>query len=380
MRSNHIHGDREEDSHPMPAAVPAKEASGLFDEGSIWRDDPMTAFEALLLSPAFVALGRRQRPRKEADLGMPDPEPAAVRSSSATVYLSMFRSLQRHLDAEGIAFLSMNAAQFSEFLERKGTTSAVRQRYVRLVERVFDHLIERRIAAANPASEAAPHLLSAPARRLPREKPTTFVPSALHDSVLFAALAPMLRHEDWRLLRDAAMAAVLMGAGLKVYELSSMKVSWICGAHPELDIQVPQIGVSRPHRIPLRGFYADCVKAWLDRRASMQFRQPLLFVNSVPEGLMSYVPDANTRPGGPGKAGKRAGAGLDNSTIYRRIKAILAKTGVSTERHGSRSLRNSFAVRELNEGAAPELIEERLGLRDARSISRYVSAAKRDQG
>ena len=75
----------------------------------------------------------------------------------------------------------------------------------------------------------------------------------------------------------------------------------------------------------------------------------------------------------------RAGAGLDNSTIYRRIKAILAKTGVSTERHGSRSLRNSFAVRELNEGAAPELIEERLGLRDARSITRYVSAAKRDQ-
>lgn len=379
MRSRHIPGDRETESPSPQQVAPAKAANGLFDEDSVWRNDPMVAFEALLLSPAFVALGRRPRPRKDAEMDGEAMEPPAVRASSATVYLSMFRSLLRHLDGKGKRFLDMDAPVFSDFLERKGCTAAVRQRYVRLIERVFDHLIERRIAARNPASEAAPQLLSAPARRLPREKPTTFVPSALQDSAVHAVLVPMLRHEDWRLVRDAAMVAVLMGAGLKVYELASMKVSWICGAHPELDIQIPQVGVSRPHRIPLRGFYADCLKAWLDRRAIMGFRQPLLFVNSVPEGLMPYVPDVGSGAGGTTKAGKRVGAGLDNSTVYRRIKAVLSKAGVSADRHGSRALRNSFAVRELNEGAAPELIEERLGLRDARSISRYTAAAKRDQ-
>lgn len=330
----------------------------------------MVAFEALITSPKFVELGRRDRAHAPV-VTEEVAAPVAVKSSSATVYRSMFGSLVRHLDAVGTPFLEMTEDGFTAFLESKECTAAVRKRYIRMVERVFDYLMSRGLVMRNPASLAAPQLLSQPTKALPREKPTTFVSREHENEALSQVLRQMVASEDWRIVRDAAMVAILWGAGLKMYELRAMRVNWISGRHPEFEIQVPQVGVSRPHRVPLTGLHADCLAAWLSMRLKLGFQQPLLIVKSLTEGRLPYVPTVGPRG--------QKDPGMEHSSVYLRVKRALLQAGIDPARLGGRALRNSYAVRELADGHDADLVEERLGLRAPESMGRYRAAVKRSK-
>lgn len=350
---------------------------GLFDDTRAWEQEPVMAFESLLTSPLFVALGRRDLARRAGldDRGHGLSESASLISEkSAKVYLAMFRSYVHFLKGLQVTVPNATPEHIARFIESKERTLGVRQRYLRMLERIHEHMKARGIVSFNAASQVAPLLQTTPTHARKPELPTAFVSKDAQSESVGPLLRNMLLSADWRCVRDATMAAILLGAGLKVYELSAMRTSWLTGNYPDFFIEVPNIGVSRPHRVPLSLLAADCVQVWLSCRAKLGMVQPLLFVNSLVEGRLDYVPSV---PSGSG--GKKQSVGLDKSTIYRRIKAILQSAGIEAAHMGGRTLRNTYAVGELSKGQSHALVEERLGLRESKSLDRYLTAAKRSR-
>lgn len=338
----------------------------FFDDEESWRTQPRIAFDSFIGSADFVLLGRRDLVNRSGD-GPPDAGP--IGAASAKVYGTMFSSFLRRLDELGVQLPDATSAQISEFIGSGERTEGVRQRYVRVLERVYEHLRRRGFVETNPVSRVA--TLLAPGARVGEtesgyrpakpELPTAFVNPSGVDRVaahVESMIAATRDRGDWRSVRDAAMAAVLLGAGLKIYELGAMRTSWISGKFPDYQVEVQRVGVSRVHRVPLSPFTAECLKSWLDLRTREGLVQPLLFVASLRDGRM-----------------QNASGALDKSTVYRRIKGILEAADVEAPRMGGRTLRNTFAVTALNEGGTPELVGERLGLREEKSMRRYLKAA-----
>ncbi len=69
------------------------------------------------------------------------------------------------------------------------------------------------------------------------------------------------------------------------------------------------------------------------------------------------------------------GGRLGKTTVYYLAKATFERAGIEVPRLGGRTLRNSFAVRELVTGESLELVGEFLGHRKRRSTERYAPAA-----
>jgi integrase/recombinase XerD len=66
------------------------------------------------------------------------------------------------------------------------------------------------------------------------------------------------------------------------------------------------------------------------------------------------------------------GGRLNKATVYSQVKATFARAGIEVSRQGGRTLRNSFAVRELKAGESIELVGEFMGHRRRRSTEHYA--------
>lgn len=69
------------------------------------------------------------------------------------------------------------------------------------------------------------------------------------------------------------------------------------------------------------------------------------------------------------------GKPLDKATVYRQVKKTFERAGLEMPRQGGRTLRNTFAVREL-ENESVELVGQLLGLERQRSTEAYLNAAR----
>jgi site-specific recombinase XerD len=58
------------------------------------------------------------------------------------------------------------------------------------------------------------------------------------------------------------------------------------------------------------------------------------------------------------------------------VRTTYAAAGITLKREGGRTLRNTFAQRELEAGASLADLEEYLGLHDRRSAERYAESAR----
>jgi integrase/recombinase XerD len=65
------------------------------------------------------------------------------------------------------------------------------------------------------------------------------------------------------------------------------------------------------------------------------------------------------------------GAKMTKKTVYKQIKATFARAGLDTSRAGGRTLRNTFAKGQLDNGARPDELKDVLGLALERSAADY---------
>jgi integrase/recombinase XerD len=85
-------------------------------------------------------------------------------------------------------------------------------------------------------------------------------------------------------------------------------------------------GTVRPHQTQLPPFAVPEVLAWLRERRAIRIPGELLFPATLDGGR------------------------LNKATVYRQVKATFARAGIKPSHQGGRTLRNSFAARELKAG------------------------------
>ncbi|MGO4331901.1 tyrosine-type recombinase/integrase [Cupriavidus sp. M-11] len=312
--------------------------SALFDADlDAWRNQPERAFDGWLARHGF-------------------------RQGTAVVYRSMWGKLLRWSGERGVAPLAWSAEQIGAFLDEQDLHKHHRYRYARLIERVFHHLSQLQDGLHNPASQAVrAHLAEG------ENDPTAFLLPAERDILIARVLAPaaaspltdgkdgkdsgMPSPTQWKRARDAALVAVLLGAGLKVGEARMLRTDSI-----EADVSVLRLvraDNGRAYAAPVFPFARAAVLAWLETRAASGTHGDLVFP-AMPSG----------RP-------------LHAASLYRRVEILLDEAGVlaeRSERASPQTLRNTCCALHFEAGASPAEVAQRLGMRDLESGWRLRTA------
>jgi len=339
----------------------------LFDSKEYWENDPRKAFGAFVASEEFVKLGRR---RRSSVADATDERP--LRASSQRIYQAMFNHYANWLDDKGVKFSDVTNEHITAFLDQpadavegEGQTvrlaSKIRLVYVRILERIFAHLkIE-----PNPAAMVI--LNKNKNFKLGKEEEKSFLSAG--EIVSFMDNLPLVRAFDkdrdidptWKKRRNRAMLAMLIGAGLKVSEVIAIEAASIGPVNSDGSMPLnlkswESAGTSRSHRAMLRPFAVQEVLAWKKELDQLKIPGKLMYpANLVPKKRK------NNRPVNQ----------LDHATVYRIVKEVFVAAGIDVARMGGRTLRNTFAIHELETQPA-ELVNEFLGHRQPRSTERYM--------
>lgn len=313
-----------------------------------WDADPTRAFREFVSTTAFVETGRR--PRADGTL-------KPLSSESAKIYIFMFANVAGWLLEQGLRFSTVTQADLLRFIGRtvKGKrvlNSKIAYRYLRLLERCYEHLG----VAPNPAQQAIvgidrAHIAKDEAgRSLSEDQLARF----------FAALpaqAPRQRRntpfDGWKRRRDRAMQVVIALAGLRVSEAIGLLIPEV-GRQLGIDGSIlltitpdEKHDTSHEHTVTLPRQGADELLHWLHEREAMAIPGQFVF----PANL--------------------TGARMTRKTVYMQMRATFERAGMDLARSGGRTLRNTFAKRQLDNGASPDELKDVLGLALERSAADY---------
>lgn len=285
----------------------------------------------------------------------------AYRDSTKTVYISMFKKMLRWLDDNGIAFHRCDKFHIGAFLDQEKIHKGHRYRYIRMTERVFDHLqaigaISR--ISINPGRQAAILKMGNG-----QNDPTHFFSMYQMQSIIATIQKngeAKIDVSNWIMARDQALISVILGGGAKVSQLKRMTVN--CMNMPGGWLRKED--GRHPHRAKLPPWAVDSLQRWLEVRAALKVPGNALFPATV-----------------TGR-GKLAGQPMHPASIFRRINAFLAAVDLgnpatdSTARRCAQTLRNTYAAALFEEGAPDELVTEYLGLQTVLSAQRLRTAWK----
>lgn len=362
-------------------------AHSLFDTAAAWRAEPGAAFDALLQSAGFQATSRAAAAREQG---------AAARTlsaASAKVYRSMFARWLRHLaDRRPAArtLLDADADDVERFL-RDDLADASREtlgRYLRLLERVHEHLARRGLRAGNPWSQwLAERRVDGQVRALLESRRASADPvvdaatvARLQDWIAATGIAA-LGAGDWKRARDLALAALSLGTGLRYAEIARLRRRQVTpqggdaarpgarlGAAFELDLPGGASAATvRPHRVFAGGACAELLAAWIAAR-------------------WSGAPGLGAIPGELLFPATAAGRPVSATAVYRNLGALaqaaLAAGLLDADSRwvletGAQGLRRAYVIAELAQGRDRELLTERLGHWQPRSVDRYGPAARK---
>ena len=331
--------------------------NSLFDTNDFWAIDPMTPFKAFIASAEFVELGRRVPAYR-------DPEKTAepLRPATIQVYTLMFGKFHRWLRDHGKTLFTVTDDDILQFLDTRiadgegaagQLKSTIRVKYVRMLERVFQHLE----VAPNPAQSTAFQIYKT-AGASGKDLDMVIMDAAQQQAFMNALPVANETSAGWKRRRDRAMQALMLGAGLTVAEAMHAKTRDVGAMDNDGSLAVtvrPESSHSttREHRTLLRPFAVTEVLQWMEERKKLDIPGQLLFPASLATG----------KP-------------LDKATVYRQVKKTFARAGLEMPRQGGRTLRNSYAVRELEQESV-EIVGELLGLERRRSTEYYLDAARR---
>ena len=313
-----------------------------------WDADPVRAFRDFVSTPAFAETGRRVR--ADGTLRVPS-------AASAKIYIFMFNNVTGWIMEQGLTFSTVTQADLLRFIGRtvKGKrvlNSKIAYRYLRLLERCYEHLG----VTPNPAQQA---ILGIDRAHLAKDE----AGRALSEDQLerfFAALpadAPRRRRstpfDGWKRRRDRAMQVVIALAGLRVSEAVGLLVPEV-GRQAALDGSIEltitpdeKHDTSHEHTVTLPRHGADELLPWLREREAMAIPGQFVF----PANL--------------------TGARMTRKTVYVQMRATFERAGMDLSRSGGRTLRNTFARRQLDSGATADELKDVLGLALERSAADY---------
>ena len=313
-----------------------------------WDADPARAFKDFVTTTAFAETGRRVRA---------DGTLRVLSAESAKIYIFMFNNVTSWIMEQGLTFSTVSQADLLRFIGRtiKGKrvlNSKIAYRYLRLLERCYDHLG----VAPNPAQQA---ILGIDRAHIAKDE----AGRALSEDQLerfFAALPadpPRRRRstpfDGWKRRRDRAMQVVIALAGLRVSEAVGLlmpEVGRQAGLDGSIELTITpdeKHDTSHEHTVTLPRQGADELLPWLREREAMAIPGQFVF----PANL--------------------TGARMTRKTVYVQMRATFERAGMDLSRSGGRTLRNTFARRQLDNGASAGELKDVLGLALERSAADY---------
>lgn len=313
-----------------------------------WDADPVRAFRQFVSTAAFAETGRR--PRADGTLRIPS-------AASAKIYIFMFGNVAGWIGEQGLTFSTVTQADLLRFIGRtsKGKrvlNSKIAYRYLRLLERCYEHLG----VTPNPAQQA---ILGIDRAHMTKDD----AGRSLSDEQLarfFAALpaqAPASRghtpFSGWKRRRDRAMQVVIALAGLRVSEAVGLllpEVGRQVGIDGAIELTITpdeKHDTSHEHTVTLPRQGAGELGAWLQEREAMGIPGQFVF----PANLL--------------------GNRMTRKTVYVQMRATFERAGMDLARSGGRTLRNTFARRQLDGGASADELKDVLGLALERSAADY---------
>lgn len=291
------------------------------DNLNSWRVDPMEAFRG------WLAHQRIQGSRE-------------FRESSVETYTAMFSVWVEFLTAMQMTVIEAHSTEAANFFAAKNLEAISRRRYLQLLDRVYVHLYSCGRPGVNPIQAELNH-----ERELERALPPSLTDTQLEDLIAILA-APT----GWRADRDRALAALLIGAGLRANEITLLELS---GIDSEYVVQVRTNSVHRPH-------------------------QSLVVPDGVWRGWLStwcQVRQARKIPGQLVIPGTSKGGSFEPSGQFRCVKRWMALAELDAAQSGPNILRNTFARKALECGRyTVREVQEFLGHHDSRATILRIGA------
>lgn len=326
-----------------------------------WDDDPLAAFSTFVTTPAFARTSRR--------LG--EAEPKEISTTSAAVYIFMFRKFATWLAGQSRRFSQVEERDLVRFvsqLRRRGEqNSGITERYLRLLERCYNHLQ----IAPNPATSATKLAIdnnylaqNVGTEALDPEQVGAFVAALPPIDPPGANRAGRLP-KAWKRRRDHAVQATLLFGGLKVAEAIGLHLGEVEDSFSPLPIRLKispddKHATSHEHETIVHGYGADALRYWLIERLAEDGKGQRLL-----KGDLVFPGDSEGNP-------------MSKVTLWRQVKATFARAGINVNRSGGRTLRNTFAAHQLKEhGRTKNDVKGYLGLALERSADIYETAKPR---
>lgn len=313
----------------MIVIAPSPPSRDLFDQQRAdWQTDPVAAFDAWLVSQQ-------------------------LRRSSADVYRVQWGRFLEWIRLRNQTLRSVDTATIAEFVAGLDVKKPQRLRYLRLIERVLDHVREIELASTNPARFIAQDGEAA-WRNARENEPTGFLTAGERAAVigrLFAPLESSSAAQRWRERRDRALVAVFLGGGLKTGDAIALTLGNVGAGSEWLTIEA--VNPVFTHQTRLVPFAVEVMGAWLEERRA------------------AGLPGQRVFPGSP------SGRPMHKATVLRAVDAVMEAAGITdtrVERASPQTLRNSFAADRYENGVSPEQVGQWLGFLQPVSAGRLHRA------
>jgi site-specific recombinase XerD len=267
----------------------------------------------------------------------------AFAEQSIVQHCAMFARFNRFLIAQGQAPTTFGSDHINGFFEElardcaPGTTT--RLRYLKLIDRFVRHLVAMELRLANPAAQ----MLAS--ESWPEDEPTPIYLSLADDRRLQTACVSR-READFKSLRNTAIVATLLSAGITAAECRHLRVSDldIHGIRP--DVLVQKRGPRIARRVPLEAFSLDVLREYHYARAKLPCRSEWLFFATA------------------------AGKPMKDDTLGKCVRIALESLDIKAADMSPRLLRNTYARRHLHAGRTDEEVANLLGLSSHRTTVR----------
>lgn len=301
-------------------AHPAEADFWPADSLASWRDSAESTFVSWLAQQRI--LGTRH-----------------FRESSKETYFTMFAAWSTFLSAKKMTLLEATEKEGTEFFGDKQLLPVSRRRYLQLLDKVYLHLL----AIGWPGEHPLKTLL-----RQERELAIA-LPKGLTQAQLLKLQNVLANMEGAKAPRDRALAALMVGAGLRNSEVIGLKCA---GIQPGFSIEVKSQTVHTDHSTIVLpdGPWRDWLTAWQDERLKRR----------IPGEL--FCPSTSM------------GKGYTPSGLFRRIDYWFELAMIEPEQGGANVLRNTFANLALASGRYTlAQVSGFMGHEELRTTQRHVT-------
>ncbi|KGX17231.1 phage integrase family protein [Burkholderia pseudomallei] len=293
------------------------------DEPTLWLSAPTEAYQQWQRTEAAGADRRAFSPR------------------SIVQHEAMFERFMRHLAAAQVSLATFGLDHLESFFAdvdrrcKPGTTT--RLRYEKLLDRLGRHLVDVGVRKTNPA---AAYTL---AQAWPEAEPSPVYLQQADDRRLQTSIQSIEGLDD-RALRNRAIVGLLLSTGITAQEIRHTAAVDLDLSPARPHLLVPKRGAREPRRVNVSEFAAPALARWLNRSTNAQ--SSLLF--------------PSPRAGGP----------MTDEMLGRIVREGLVAVDIRVPDMSPRTLRNTFARRQLLAGRSNDDVMQMLGLASQRTVIR----------